>query len=163
MATGAPLRRCLIASRCSIRQSIGGDQCLITSTRSRPSTATTTTTTPYLSTSRPHLSQSRHISSTSTRHQGIHETDTERADIPRWQQTPRGMNMPIRVRPKVKNNEFQCNDDPRKLDEMYTKFLGEGGDQWLSDETKWLAITHKSFDQGKRGFNDRLSYLGMDF
>jgi large subunit ribosomal protein L15 len=71
--------------------------------------------------------------------------------------------MPIRVRPKVKNNEFQCNDDPRKLDDMYTKFFGEGGDQWLSDETKWLAITHKSFDQGKRGFNDRLSYLGMDF
>jgi len=31
---------------------------------------------------------------------------------------------------------------------------------WLSEETKWLAVTHKSFDQGKRGFNDRLSYLG---
>lgn len=70
------------------------------------------------------------------------------------------MSMPIRVRPKVKNNEFQCNNDPRKLDEMYTTFLGEGGDKWLSEETKWLAVTHKSFDQGKRGFNDRLSYLG---
>lgn len=44
---------------------------------------------------------------------------------------------------------------------MYIRFFGEGGNEWLSDETKWLAITHKSFDQGKRGFNDRLSYLGM--
>lgn len=142
MATGAPLRRCLIAFR--IRP--GGDQALITSTRTRPSTSVA----PY--------SSSRPLSSTAARHQ---EIDTERTDRPRWQQTPRGMTMPIRVRPKVKNNEFECNNDPRRLDEMYTKFFGEGGNEWLSDETKWLAITHKSFDQGKRGFNDRLSYLGM--
>jgi large subunit ribosomal protein L15 len=45
---------------------------------------------------------------------------------------------------------------------MYIKLLGEGGNQWLSEETKWLAVTHKSFDQGKRGFNDRLSYLGKE-
>lgn len=25
---------------------------------------------------------------------------------------------------------------------------------------KWLALTHKSFDHGRRGFNDRLAYLG---
>lgn len=31
----------------------------------------------------------------------------------------------------------------------------------LSDEVKWLAVTHKSFDQGRRGFNDRLAFLGM--
>lgn len=30
----------------------------------------------------------------------------------------------------------------------------------LSDEVKWIAITHKTFDQGKRGFNDRLAYFG---
>lgn len=30
----------------------------------------------------------------------------------------------------------------------------------LSDDVKWLAVTHKSFDQGKRGFNDRLAYFG---
>lgn len=30
----------------------------------------------------------------------------------------------------------------------------------LSDETKWLAVTHKSFDHGRRGFNDRLAFLG---
>ncbi|TID22702.1 gb [Venturia nashicola] len=68
--------------------------------------------------------------------------------------------MPFRVRPMTKNNEFNCCKDPQKLNEMYIKFFGEGGNQWLLEETKWLAITHKSFDQGKRGFNDRLSYLG---
>ena len=30
----------------------------------------------------------------------------------------------------------------------------------LSEETKWLAVTHKSFDHGRRGFNDRLAFLG---
>lgn len=33
----------------------------------------------------------------------------------------------------------------------------------LTDEVKWLAITHKSFDHGKRGYNDRLAFLGMTF
>jgi large subunit ribosomal protein L15 len=69
--------------------------------------------------------------------------------------------MPVRVRPKPKNNEWTCNSDPRKLDAMYVRLLGEGGDKLLSEEVKWLAVTHKSFDQGRRGFNDRLSYLGM--
>lgn len=31
----------------------------------------------------------------------------------------------------------------------------------LSEEIKWLAVTHKSFDQGRRGYNDRLALLGM--
>ncbi|RDI76741.1 hypothetical protein Vi05172_g13277 [Venturia inaequalis] len=148
MATASPLRRCLIASR----PRAGGDQALIVSTRIRPSNSTN-----LYSRSRQCLFQSRHLSSTSVRHE---ETGTIRTDIPRWQQTPRGMSMPFRVRPKVRNNEFECNNNPRRLDEMYIKLFGEGGNEWLSDETKWLAITHKSFDQGKRGFNDRLSYLG---
>lgn len=38
--------------------------------------------------------------------------------------------------------------------------LGPNGDKVLSDEVKWLAVTHKSFDHGRRGFNDRLAYLG---
>jgi large subunit ribosomal protein L15 len=38
--------------------------------------------------------------------------------------------------------------------------LGPGGDKMLGDDVKWLAVTHKSFDHGKRGFNDRLAYLG---
>lgn len=32
----------------------------------------------------------------------------------------------------------------------------------LSEEVKWLAITHKGFDQGRRGFNDRLTNMGID-
>ncbi len=43
---------------------------------------------------------------------------------------------------------------------MYTLFLGRNGPSWLSDETKWLCVTHKSFDHGRRGFNDRLAFLG---
>lgn len=31
----------------------------------------------------------------------------------------------------------------------------------LTDEVKWLAVTHKSFDHGRRGFNDRLAFLGQ--
>jgi len=38
--------------------------------------------------------------------------------------------------------------------------LGEGGEKVLSEEVKWLAVTHKSFDQGRRGFNDRLAFVG---
>jgi len=30
----------------------------------------------------------------------------------------------------------------------------------LPEDVKWLAITHKSFDQGRRGFNERLAVLG---
>jgi large subunit ribosomal protein L15 len=53
------------------------------------------------------------------------------------------------------------NSDPALLDQFYIRMLGNGGDQVLSDELKWLAVTHKSFDQGRRGFNDRLAFLGM--
>lgn len=70
------------------------------------------------------------------------------------------MSMPFRVRPTNKNNEWRVNSDPRKLNEFYNRLLGEGGEAMLSEEAKWLAITHKSFDQGRRGFNDRLSWFG---
>ena len=53
------------------------------------------------------------------------------------------------------------NEDPRKLDDMYIKMLGPNGDKVLTDEVKWLAVTHKSFAHGRRGFNDRLAFLGM--
>lgn len=79
---------------------------------------------------------------------------------PRWKQTPKGMTMPIRLRPKITNNEWTCNDSPEKLDTMYKRLLGPEGPQMLTEETKWLAITHKSFDQGRRGFNERLGYMG---
>jgi hypothetical protein len=87
--------------------------------------------------------------------------DTEGADRPRWQQTPPRMMAPYRVRPQAKGGVFKVNEDPRRLDDAYTRMLGQGGDKVLGDEVKWLAVTHKSFDHGRRGFNDRLAYLGM--
>lgn len=150
MATGAPIRRFAISTRCLFHSVVETPQHTSTSFRRLPS--------PHV-TSRTSQAQSRSLSSTPRRRDP--ETDTERAERPRWQQTPRGMSMPVRIRSKPKNNEWTCNSDPRKLDAMYVRLLGEGGEKLLSEEAKWLAITHKSFDQGRRGFNDRLSYLGM--
>ncbi|KAL8867377.1 MAG: hypothetical protein Q9174_005704 [Haloplaca sp. 1 TL-2023] len=56
--------------------------------------------------------------------------------------------------------EFAVNDDPEKLDKALIRLLGKKGDEMLTEEVKWLAMTHKSFDHGRRGFNDRLAYLG---
>jgi large subunit ribosomal protein L15 len=67
---------------------------------------------------------------------------------------------PFRVRPPAKGGIYTVNEDPKRLDDAYIRMLGNGGDKVLSDEVKWLAVTHKSFDHGKRGFNDRLAYLG---
>ena len=66
---------------------------------------------------------------------------------------------PQRIKDTTK--PWKCNDDPEKLDRFYVKFLGRGGDTMLTEEIKWQAITHKSFDQGRRGFNDRLAFFGM--
>lgn len=82
-------------------------------------------------------------------------------DVPRWKQTPRAMTAPVRLRPVKPGNEWTVNEDPRKLEDAYTRMLGKGGDTFLSENIKWLAVTHKSFDHGRRGFNDRLAYLGM--
>lgn len=60
----------------------------------------------------------------------------------------------------ARNTEWKSNEDPAKLDAMYDKLLGPGGSALLPEELKWLAITHKSFDQGRRGFNDRLALMG---
>ena len=46
------------------------------------------------------------------------------------------------------------------LDGMYARFLGRGGELLLPHDVKWLAITHKSFDHGWQGSNDRLAFLG---
>ncbi|KAF2179877.1 hypothetical protein K469DRAFT_594156 [Zopfia rhizophila CBS 207.26] len=88
------------------------------------------------------------------------EYETEAADRPRWQQTPARMITPFRIRPQPKGPVFKVNDDPRRLDEAYMRMLGPNGDKALSEEVKWLAVTHKSFDHGRRGFNDRLAFLG---
>lgn len=71
------------------------------------------------------------------------------------------MKAPVRLRSPVYNNYFFVNNDPARLDEAYDQVLGEGGREMLTDEVKWLAITHKSFDHGRRGFNDRLAFLGI--
>lgn len=70
------------------------------------------------------------------------------------------MAAPYPVRIKDPEKEWEVNSDPAKLDRFYNKFLGRGGDSVLTEEAKWLAITHKSFDQGRRGFNDRLAFFG---
>ena len=88
------------------------------------------------------------------------EMEVDSPAPPRWSYTPPAMKAPVAHRPRL-NNRHDVNKDPRKLDEMYISFLGNGGESMLSDETKWLAVTHKSFDHGRRGFNDRLAFLGM--
>lgn len=57
-------------------------------------------------------------------------------------------------------SEWTVNEDPKLLDEVLKNVLGREGERMLPDELKWLAVTHKSFDQGRRGFNDRLAFLG---
>ena len=81
---------------------------------------------------------------------------------PRWQQTPNRMVAQVRMRPRKPNNEYRVNEDPQRLDQVYVQVLGQDGDKMLSEEVKWLAITHKSFDQGRRGYNDRLAFFGRD-
>lgn len=52
------------------------------------------------------------------------------------------------------------NEDPNRLDRMYQKLVGPHIARSLPDELKWLAVTHKSFDNGRRGFNTRLAFFG---
>ncbi|KAK2756463.1 hypothetical protein FQN54_005356 [Arachnomyces sp. PD_36] len=70
------------------------------------------------------------------------------------------MKAPISLRSDPNKRLFQVNSDPAVLDEYYMRMLGSGGEAMLSEEVKWQAITHKSFDQGRRGYNDRLAFLG---
>ncbi|KAL2833498.1 ribonuclease-III-like-domain-containing protein [Aspergillus pseudoustus] len=81
-------------------------------------------------------------------------------DKPRWSYTPPRTKAPFSLHTDSKRPYYPTNNDPEKLDRFYTRFLGPGGEKVLSDEVKWLAVTHKSFDQGRRGFNDRLAFLG---
>ncbi|KAG5665379.1 hypothetical protein KAF25_009504 [Fusarium avenaceum] len=82
--------------------------------------------------------------------------------VPRWKQTPPAMKAPLQLdfAKNPRNKVWTVNNDPRKLDEVYERLLGQGGSRLLPEELKWLAVTHKSFDQGRRGFNDRLALLG---
>lgn len=84
---------------------------------------------------------------------------------PRWSYTPEAMIGPHGFslnKIKVPSRAiWHVNNDPAKLDEFYDRFLGLHGQRMLPEETKWLAVTHKSFDYGRRGFNTRLAYFGM--
>ncbi|PLB35745.1 mitochondrial 54S ribosomal protein mL57 [Aspergillus candidus] len=82
------------------------------------------------------------------------------ANKPRWSYTPPRAKAPFSLRFDSRRQEYPVNSDPKALDEFYLRMLGKDGDKVLSDEVKWLAVTHKSFDQGRRGFNDRLAFLG---
>lgn len=85
----------------------------------------------------------------------------EQVEKPRWSYTPPGAKAPISLSSiESKRPHYHVNSDPAVLDRFYISLLGEGGDKVLSEEIKWLAVTHKSFDQGRRGFNDRLALLG---
>ncbi|CAD6443451.1 db5b554f-75ce-4d01-aad4-a885326df315 [Sclerotinia trifoliorum] len=86
--------------------------------------------------------------------------DGEQGARPRWSYTPPQMKLPFNPRANHDIPTWQVNSDPEQLNRFYTQFLGRGGDRVLTDEVKWLAVTHKSFDQGRRGFNDRLAYFG---
>lgn len=92
-------------------------------------------------------------------------TSTEAApasqqDRPRWSYTPERAKAPFSLRIDSKRPAWNSNSDPKVLDRFYIGLLGPDGDKVLSDEVKWLAVTHKSFDQGRRGYNDRLAFLG---
>ncbi|POR39767.1 Uncharacterized protein TPAR_00053 [Tolypocladium paradoxum] len=81
---------------------------------------------------------------------------------PRWSQTPPAMKAPLQMdfAKSPRNKIWAVNNSPERLDDMYNRLLGPGGSKMLPEELKWLAVTHKSFDQGRRGFNDRLALMG---
>lgn len=99
----------------------------------------------------------RNVSTAAPQHS---EMEVNNESRPRWSYTPTAMAAPVRSRLPRRDELWKVNEDPRLLDSTYVRFLGPEGDEMLTDETKWLAVTHKSFDHGRRGFNDRLSYIG---
>ncbi|KAK0663384.1 hypothetical protein DIS24_g1343 [Lasiodiplodia hormozganensis] len=144
MASKTPLRPLLGAARSAVRRSARSPQ---PSAQAVAASSSTTAIAPV-----------RHYAAPARLHDPTPAPDL--VDVPRWKQTPRAMTAPVRLRPIKPGNEWKVNEDPRKLDDAYTRMLGGHGDTFLSEEIKWLAVTHKSFDHGRRGFNDRLAYLG---
>lgn len=80
---------------------------------------------------------------------------------PCWAATPPRMTAPVRSKPPVLGNEFPINESQELLDEVFDNVLGRKGHEMLPKEAMWLAVTHKSFDHGKRGYNDRLAFFGL--
>jgi large subunit ribosomal protein L15 len=88
------------------------------------------------------------------------EAQTPQESRPRYSYTPERMKAPFSLKSLKPHNEWKVNSDPQILEEVYVRVLGEEGARLLTAEVKFLAVTHKSFDQGRRGFNDRLAFLG---
>lgn len=90
--------------------------------------------------------------------------------------------MPVRLRPQPNQPTWHVNDKPEPVDEAFDAFIGNSGGRnargrdLLDEEVKvcpltgslravltesqWQTLTHKSFDHGRRPFNDRLALLG---
>ncbi|KAK3402646.1 ribonuclease-III-like-domain-containing protein [Sordaria brevicollis] len=105
----------------------------------------------------------RQVSSSSAVQQEQDVSGTTQQQRPRWSYTPERMKGPgfsLNLVKDPRRKNWMVNSDPAKLDLFYESFLGQGGARMLSEETKWLAVTHKSFDYGRRGFNTRLAFLG---
>ncbi|KAI0205175.1 RNase III domain-containing protein [Astrocystis sublimbata] len=85
-------------------------------------------------------------------------------EAPRWSYTPSRMKAPVshngHLTVDPARSVWQVNESPEKLDDALEALLGRDGPRMLPEELKWLAVTHKTFDQGRRGFNERLSFLG---
>lgn len=104
------------------------------------------------------LSQAKEVSKAGAQSGSVPPQGTR----PRWSYTPDRMVAPFTLKDRKPENAWAVNESQEKLDAYYKRLLGEGGDKLLTDEVKWLAITHKSFDQGRRGYNDRLAFLGKN-
>ncbi|RCI11668.1 hypothetical protein L249_7723 [Ophiocordyceps polyrhachis-furcata BCC 54312] len=132
-----------------------------TSTANTPSTTTTTTTQPPRNDQDiiGQAIQRGKVQDSAWQRTGSQE---EKGQKPRWSETPERMKAPMQMdfAKDPRNKIWVVNSDPARLDTMYNRLLGPGGSKMLPDELKWLAVTHKSFDYGRRGFNDRLAMMG---
>ncbi|KAI5862956.1 RNase III domain-containing protein [Durotheca rogersii] len=110
------------------------------------------------STSAAHHSEENFSTSAPRRFEAYREVRSR----PRWSYTPERMKAPFspHITHDPTRSIWRVNEDPKKLDAALNSFLGRSGERMLSEDLKWLAVTHKSFDQGRRGFNDRLAFLG---
>ncbi|MCJ1467007.1 hypothetical protein MMC07_005629 [Pseudocyphellaria aurata] len=90
-----------------------------------------------------------------------YEQQNEPEERPRWLSTPSRMTAPVRSKPPVFDNEYKVNESQERLDEVFENVLGANGHRMLPKEVMWLTVTHKSFDHGRRGYNDRLAFFGL--
>ncbi|OJJ78416.1 mitochondrial 54S ribosomal protein mL57 [Aspergillus glaucus CBS 516.65] len=124
----------------------------------RPACRTLTSPSAILSTAQLPPPTTTNTTTTTRGYSTSTETTTEHK--PRWAHTPPRAKAPFSLRYNSRRPEYLVNSDPKRLDQFYIRMLGEGGETVLSEEVKWLAVTHKSYDQGRRGFNDRLAFVG---